>query len=169
MRNKVLTLAADDLWVIQWYVDAAFAVHKDFKSHTGAAMTYGTGAVQNISHKQKINTKSSTDAELIAADDVSIMILWTKLFLDVQGYNMERNILYQDNKSTIHLETNGHKSMGKRSRALNVWYIFLTNQVNQGNLSINYCLTNDMWRDFHSKPLQGKCFQDFWSKIMGKS
>ena len=43
-------------------------------------MTFGKGAVQNISRKQKLNTKSSTDAELVAADDVSIMIIhqrWT--------------------------------------------------------------------------------------------
>ena len=34
-RDDVLTLSADDLGVIKWYVDAAFAVHPDFKSHTG--------------------------------------------------------------------------------------------------------------------------------------
>jgi hypothetical protein len=29
--------------IIKWYVDASFAVHKDFQSHTGGAMSYGTG------------------------------------------------------------------------------------------------------------------------------
>ena len=81
-KHKVLTLGAEDLRVIKWYVDAAFAVHPDFKSHTGGAMTFGQGAVQNISRKQKLNTKSSTDAELVAADDISVMVLWTKLFLE---------------------------------------------------------------------------------------
>jgi hypothetical protein len=35
-------LSADDLHVIEWYVDASFAVHNDFKSHTGGAMSIGT-------------------------------------------------------------------------------------------------------------------------------
>ena len=77
----------------------------------------GKGAVQSISRKQKLNTKSSTEAELVGVDDMSIMILWTKLlFLEEQGYNIERNILYQDNKSAILLEENGKKSSGKRTQ-----------------------------------------------------
>ena len=167
-KDKVLKLSADNLRVVKWYVDAAFAVHADFKSHTGAVMTFGNGAVQNISRKQKLNTKSSTDAELVAADDAAVMILWTKLFLESQGYEVEKNILYQDNKSAILLETNGRKSAGKRSRALNVRYFFLTDQVEKGNLVIEYCPTDEMWGDYHSKPLQGEKFRRFRSDIMGE-
>ena len=43
------TVSTGNLQVIKWYVDAAFAVHPNFKSHTGAAMTLGMGAVINIS------------------------------------------------------------------------------------------------------------------------
>jgi hypothetical protein len=64
-------------------VDASFAVHPDYKSHTGATMSYrdGDGAVQSISRKQKLNTRSSTESELVGVDNVLVMILWTKLFL----------------------------------------------------------------------------------------
>jgi hypothetical protein len=51
-------------------VDAAFAVHPDFKSHTGATMTMGDGAITSVSRKQKLNTRSSTAAEIVAVDDV---------------------------------------------------------------------------------------------------
>jgi hypothetical protein len=71
--------------------------------------------VQYVSRKQKLNTKSSTEAELISVDDISVMILWTKLFLEAQGYEIEKNILYQENKSAILLEENGKKSSGKRT------------------------------------------------------
>ena len=37
--NDVLTLRADDLSIVKWYVDASFAVHPDFKSHTGVALS----------------------------------------------------------------------------------------------------------------------------------
>ena len=107
------------------------------------------------------------DAELVGANDMSMMILWTKLFMEAQGYDVEKNILYQDNKSAILLEVNGHQSAGKCSHALNVQYFFLTNQVAQGNLSIKYCPTGQMIMDYHTKPLQGTKFRKFRDAIMG--
>ena len=69
-QDLELTLEAKNLSVIEWWADASFAVHKDMKSHTGGIMKMGNGAIQTISQKQKLNTKSSTEAELIGADDV---------------------------------------------------------------------------------------------------
>ena len=167
-RNERVTLSADSLHVIKWYVDASFAVHPDFKSHTGATMMMGRGAIQSISRKQKLNTRSSTEAELVAVDDASVMILWTKLFLEEQGYDIEKNILYQDNKSAILLEMNGKKSSGKRTRAINIRYFFITDQVEKGNVSIEYCPTDEMTGDFHTKPLQGEKFRGFRNNVLGK-
>ena len=166
-RNDTLILSADDLHVIKWYVDVAFAVHPDFKSHTGGIMTYGGGAAQSMSRKQKLNTRSSTESELVGADDMSTLILWTRLFMEAQGYPIKKNILYQDNKSTILLETNGKRSSSKRTRAINIRYFFLTDQIEKGNLHVEYCPTTEMIGDYMSKPLQGKLFQKFKKKIMG--
>jgi hypothetical protein len=71
--------------------DAAFAVHPDFRSHKGAILTTGKGAIMSISRKQGMNTRSSTEAELVAADEVTGTMLWTKLFLEAQGYPVTRN------------------------------------------------------------------------------
>ena len=67
------------------------------------------------------------------------------------------------------LESNGKRSTGKRSRALNVRYFFLTDQVKKGNLSIEYCPTDVMWADFMIKPLQEEKFRKFWDEILGIS
>jgi hypothetical protein len=165
--NDVLRLSADDLHVVKWYVDASFAVHPDFKSHTGASMTYGRGAPITMSRKQKLNTRSSTEAELVGADDAINMILWTKLFLEEQGYAVQQNILFQDNKSAILLEKNGKRSSSKRTRALNIRYFFITDQVEKGNICIEYCPTGEMTADFMTKPLQGELFSRFKKRIMG--
>jgi hypothetical protein len=98
---------------------------------------------------------------------MSVMILWTKLFLEEQGCDINSNILYQDSKSAILLETNGKKSSGKRTRALNIRYFFLTDQVEKGNVTIVYCPTDDMVGDFHTKPLQGEKFRKFQNAIIG--
>ena len=74
------TLSAEDLRVIKWWIDASFAVHPDFKSHTESVMSMGSGAGQVMSKKQKLVSRSSTEGELIAVDDIVTMVLWTKLF-----------------------------------------------------------------------------------------
>lgn len=80
-RRLVLTLEADRLDVVKWWVDSSFAVHKDMRSHTGGAMSLGKGAVYATSTWQKLNTRSSTEAELVGANDVLPQVLWTRYFL----------------------------------------------------------------------------------------
>jgi hypothetical protein len=167
-QDEVLFLSADDLHVIKWYVDASFAVHPDFKSHTGGAMTFGRGVPISMSRKQKLNTRSSTEAELVAVDDMANLILWTRLFLDEQGYRVSRNLLHQDNKSAMLLERNGKRSSSKRTRAINIRYFFITDQIEKGNVEVQYCPTNLMIGDFFTKPLQGKKFENFRDIILGK-
>jgi hypothetical protein len=118
-------------------------------------MSYGdgVGGVQSISRKQKLNTKSSTKSVLVRVNNMLVMILWTKLFLEEQGNDINSNILYQDNKSAILLEANGKESSGKRTLALNICYFFLRDQVEKGNVTIVYCPIDDMVGDFHTKPL----------------
>jgi len=60
--DDVHILEADNTQTIRWYVDAAFAVHKDMKNHTGVVMTIRSGAVISLSTKQKLNARSSTEA-----------------------------------------------------------------------------------------------------------
>jgi hypothetical protein len=152
---------------MKWFVDASFAVHPDFKSHTGGVMTMGGGAMQALSKKQKLNSRSSTHAELIGVDDAITQVLWTRLFMEEQGYPIEKNILYQDNMSSILLEKNGRSSAGKRSRALNIRYFFVTDQVEKGTLTIEHMPTDDMWGDYMTKPLQGEKFRKFRALIQG--
>jgi hypothetical protein len=60
-----LILGADELTTIQTWVDASYAVHGDMKSHTGGAISLGRGAILSKSCKQKLNTRSSTEASTI--------------------------------------------------------------------------------------------------------
>jgi hypothetical protein len=61
-KDDVPCMSANDIGTIKWHVDAAFAIHKDMKSCTGATMTRGSGTICSISTKQKVNTQSSTEA-----------------------------------------------------------------------------------------------------------
>ena len=165
----MLTLSSDNLHVLKWYVDASFAVHPDFRSHTGGVMTMGEGAAQAISIKQKLNTRSSCHSELVGVDDIITKVIWSKLFMKAQGYHIAKNILYQDNKSTILLLNNGRESAGKRSRALNIRFFFANDQIEKKNLEVAYCPTKEMWADPMTKPKQGQEFKHMADLLMGRT
>ena len=96
-RDLLLTLESDRTGTVKWWVDAAFAVHHKMKSHTGGMMSMGRGALYSASNKQKLNTKSSTEAELVRVDDLMPQILWIRYLLEAQGMKVSDNVLYQDN------------------------------------------------------------------------
>ena len=113
-----------------------------------------------------MNTRSSTEAELVGADETVGPMMWTLLFLKEQGYELEQNILCQDNKSTILLEKNGRSSAGKRSRHLNIRLFFITDQIKKGHVNVEYCLTEEIMADYLSKPTMGHKFEKFRQTIM---
>ena len=104
-RNDTLTMEADSR--PKWWVDSSYAVHPDMRSHSGIFMTLGKGMTYAASNKQKLNTKSSTEAELVAIDDSMGQLLWTRHFLAAQGEHVPTTTIYQYNKSTILLAENG--------------------------------------------------------------
>jgi len=154
-RELYLTLEAEDLHVIKWWIDASFAVHPDMKSHTGGCLSLGRGSVYGTSTRQKLNTKSSTEAELVGMNDVLPQVLWTRYFLEAQGYEVRDNVVFQDNQSTMLLANNGHGSSGKRTRHIEIRYFFVTDMINQKQMRVAYCPTAEMIADYFTKPLQG--------------
>ena len=166
-KDLPLILGADGTGIIKWFVDASFAVHPNMRSHTGGAVTLGRGCPIVTSTKQKLNTRSSTESELVGVDDLMPSILWTRKFLKAQGYDVSENILYQDNKSSILLEKNGKASSSKRTRHISIRYFFVTDRIAKGELTIEWCPTANMIADFMTKPLQGALFRKFRDIVMG--
>ena len=67
MKDK-LTLRADGSGFHKWPCNAAFVLHHDFRSHTGSTfLLMGDGAITSLSRKQGMNTRSSTEVEVVSA------------------------------------------------------------------------------------------------------
>jgi hypothetical protein len=147
-------------------VDGAFAVHPDMKSHTGGTMTLGQGSVYSASTRQKLNTKSSTETEVVATADILPQAIWTRYFMEAQGHQITDNLMTQDNLSSMLLENNGRGSSSKRTRHINVRYFFITDRIKMGEVRVAYCPTEEMVADFFTKALQGSLFKKFRDLIM---
>ena len=150
-----LTLSADSLSILQWYIDASHQIHDDCKGHTGALITLRKGATLSSSNKHKINTKISTESEIVAVHDKSSEVLWTRHFLEAQGYTISDIIIYQDNMSFLSLEKNGCISSSKRTKHIKEKYFFIKHYYDSGEINLHFCPTEKMWADILTKPLQG--------------
>jgi len=158
--DLTLTLQAEKDGVIQWWVDASYAVHPEMKGHTRGTLSLGKGSIYSTSSKQTLVSRSSTESEVIGVHDVLPQILWTNHFLQAQGFNVRKMVLYQDNTSSILLEKNGRSSSSKRTRHMNIWFFFIKDRVAQKEIEVEHCPTESMVADYFTKPLQGQlCYK----------
>jgi len=129
-------------------------------------MSMGKGSIYSTSAKQKLVTRSSTEAEIVAVHDVMPQLMWTGHFLLEQGFCVKESLLYQDNTSSILIEKNGRSSCSKRTRHMNIRYFFVKDQVESKRVRIEHCPTADMIADYFTKPLQGAPFRKLRDLIM---
>jgi hypothetical protein len=153
-----LTLVCDKIDKLSWYIDGSYASHMDMKGQSGAVLSTGQCSVLFRSCKQKTNTRSSTETELIAVDDVLPTVQWAKRFMAEQGYDLPTEIK-EDNRSTMLLMKNGRLSSGKRTKHLEIRYFFVKDLLDRGIITLSHCLSGNMIADFFTKPIQGQRFQ----------
>ena len=165
--DDIRVIGANDLSELFTWVDAAYAVHENMRSHTGGAMSFGWGLLHYLSAKQKLNTKSSTEAEIVGVSDYLPYTIWLRMFLECQGYYLTKNEVLQDNESAARMEKNGRMSCTGNSRHVDIRYFFTKDRVDKGEFTIQYCPTTQMLADYYTKPLQGSLFRAFRKVIMG--
>mmetsp|Transcript_9589 Transcript_9589/g.9388 ORF Transcript_9589/g.9388 Transcript_9589/m.9388 type:complete len:153 (+) Transcript_9589:452-910(+) len=109
------------------YIDAAYGVHQQCrKSHTGCVIVLGeAGPLFSKSSKQKIVTKSSTEAELVRLSDTASQAIHLRNFIIAQGYEVGPAIIYQDNMSCMALMKRGGPG-SERSRHINIRHFWLS-------------------------------------------
>ncbi len=77
-RDQPLILGVDSNGLLMWYVDASFAVRPNMRGLLGGGLILGRGFPITVSTKQKLNTRSSTESELVGVDDMMPIICWTR-------------------------------------------------------------------------------------------
>ena len=127
----------------------------------------GLGAIHCKSSRQKLNTRSTTESELVGISEYLPYDIWFLLFLEAQGKKIHLNLLFQDNESVTKMANNGRNSCTDNSRHIEIKYFWVKDMVDKRKIRIKYCPTWLMLADYFSKPLQESLFKKYRDIIMG--
>ena len=155
-------------WVIKSYIDAAFALHQDGKSHTGVFISLGGGGVFFKSVRQKIVCKSAWEAELVAQSDGASQAVWTYRFCNELGAGKFKVEFLCDNMGTIASIKKGKPSNDK-SRHVHTRYFWMRQLLDNPDMTLEHCKTELMIADVLTKPLTGEAFSRLVDMAMGHS
>ena len=114
----------------------------------------------------KSNAQSSAEAERLASGDNIPDVIYIRSYLTRQGYDLPPATIYQDNEAAIKLCENGLAS-SKRSRRIDIRYLFIQDRVKVGDIQIQYLSTKDVIADFLTKPLIGQQFYKLRDLLLG--
>jgi histone deacetylase 1/2 len=159
-RERGITLRVGESMTVRAFIDAAYGVHTSSgKSHTGCVIVLGdAGPLFCKSVKQKIVTKSSTEAELVGLSDTASQALHLRNFVIAQGYETGPAVIYQDNLSCMSLMKRGGPS-SERSRHIAIRHFWLSEKVADKDVIIEHLSTEKMVANVLTKPVQGAQFE----------
>ena len=95
----------------------------------------------------------------MGTDDILPQALLTTYFIEAQGYTAEHNILHQENQSSMRLLMNLPLSSLKRTKHIKAKFFLTKDKIEDGDVELEYCPTELMWIDMHTKLKQGTPFR----------
>ena len=147
------------------YTDSDFAGDIDSrKSTSGYVFLLDNAAVAWCSKKQPIVTLSTTEAEYVAASTCACQAIWFKRVMKELGYEADGStVILCDNTSTIKLSKN--PVFHGRCKHIGVRFHFLRDLVNEGEVSLEHCETEEQVADIFTKPLRREVFEKMRIKL----
>jgi hypothetical protein len=157
---------------VRTYIDASFAIHPDGKSQSGCTVFLGNTLVHETCKKQKIITRNSTEAELVALSDhiqegelIEEFLLDMSKLCDIEVLD-DVHLVYQDNKPTITIVKSGG---GKaRTKYMKVREEYVRERLKTKELEIEHVPTTDMIADVLTKPLSGEGYHNLVRLLLGR-
>jgi hypothetical protein len=144
---------------VRAYIDAAYGVHVDGKSHTGSALMIGDNGLCYVkSGKQSITVKSSTEAEFVGTSDHMNQAFHVRNFIIAQGHSDAPVEILQDNMSCMAL-LHKSRSTSLRTRHIQIRYFWISERIENGEAYVTHMSTVDMGAaNILTKPLTGQQF-----------
>ena len=154
---------------IRAYVDASYAIHPGSRSHYGVALCLGEQGYcfHAKSSAIKVVCRSSTEAELHAANEACSDVLHAIDLLTELGHPQGPVPFYEDNMAVIQLMVKSDFNFQTKSKHVRVRYDFLKEQVREGKIVFVYLPTDLQLADILTKPLLGEKFIYFRDSLLG--
>ena len=168
--TQKVVLYAINLSKIIATADAAYALDPNCKSTSAGCIGFpgaeGTSYFIWIHKIQPIVTRSSSEAELVAASYVTEFGLWVNYMLDELGYGKIPIELEQDNTASINFINRGRGTFA-RTKHIRVREFWIAMLIEDGELVVKYIPTAEMTADILSKPLAIIPFLHLLKKLIG--
>lgn len=160
MNHDILYSTSDDFQLVG-YTDSDFAGNiEDRRSTSGYAFHLGTGVVAWASKKQPVVTLSSAEAEYVAGTTAACQAVWMQRILkDLMQAQDGPTTIYYDNKSAIALSK--HHVFHNRTKHIDTRYHFIRELVNNREINLQHCRSEEQLADIFTKALAQKQFEIF--------
>jgi len=125
----------------------------------------GSGAISWASKKQPIVALSTTKAKYVAATAAACQAVWMRRMLrSLCQEQVKATVIFCDNSSAIALSKNSvfHKKM----KHIDTRFHYIRELVNNGEIVLQHCRTEQQVADILTKPLDQKSFE-FLRKCLG--
>lgn len=137
---------------LECYSDADFGgCTNTGRSTTGVVVIYAGGAISWLSQRQAMVATSTTEAEIVAANETSKEVIWlTRLFKDIVSLENVR-IIQVDNSAAVRLAQN--PEFHRRTKHIAIKHFFIREKVLAGKLGVQQISTEAQLADLMTKPL----------------
>eukprot|EP00253_Pinus_taeda_P020649 PITA_20649 len=128
-------------------------------------LRYVKGAISRASKKQSIVALSIAEAEYVAATAATCQVVWMRRMLRSLGQEQAKaTVIFCDNSSVIALSKNS--VFHKRTKHIDTSFHYIIEFVNNGEIVLENCRTQEQVADILTKPLDQKSFE-FLRKCLG--
>eukprot|EP00253_Pinus_taeda_P003789 PITA_03789 len=137
----------------------------DQKSTSGYVFHMGSGAISWASKKQPIVALFTAEAEYVAATAAACQAVWMRRMLrSLCQKQAKGTVIFCDNSSAIALSNNF--VFHKRTKHIDTNFHYIRELVNNGEIVLQHCRTQEQVADILTKPLDQKSFE-FLRKCLG--
>lgn len=165
-RDVVMKFKCGGAVDFEVFVDASWATHMDGHGRTGIVIIMAGCAIAAWTSKQKMVTRSSTEAEIVALSDALSHVMWLRRWLLAQGHVIGATTIYQDNEAVMKLMRSDRRTH-QRTKHLDVRYFYARDLEQEGAIMLKWIPTADMIADLMTKPVTGALFKELTAKLMG--
>eukprot|EP00253_Pinus_taeda_P018381 PITA_18381 len=140
------------------YTDSNWAGNvNDRKSMSGYVFHLGSGAISWASKKQSIVSLSTAESKYVAATAAAYQAFWMRRMLKDLRHNQEGvTTIFSDNISGIALLKNS--LFHKRTKHIDAKYHFIRELINNDEIVLQHCRSQEQFADIFTKPFAGESF-----------